>query len=114
MYLNKEKLIEIFMKYSNGNYHDFARKLGLHVAQVHRVIKKDSQAGPKFLGNLKEFCDNNNLNFNDFITFKKVNRDTKLCKNMTLEQRVEELEEKVAELELRLQKQTDEINKTIK
>ena len=52
---------------ANGNYHEFARQLGIDVAQVHRVLNRASKAGPKFLGRLMQYCLENNLDFHQYI-----------------------------------------------
>lgn len=40
-------------KRPEGNYNEFARRLGVDVAQLHRVLTSDRIPGPKFLGRLK-------------------------------------------------------------
>lgn len=73
MYVNKAKLRELMIqqtatdKRPEGNYNEFARRLGVDVAQLHRVLTSDRIPGPKFLGRLKLFCDRNGLNFDDYI-----------------------------------------------
>ena len=67
MFLNKEKVRELMQKKAKGNYHEFARQLNLDVAQVHRVLNTTAKAGPKFLGSLMKYCQENGLDFKQFI-----------------------------------------------
>lgn len=67
MYVNKEKVKKLMEKKADGNYRKFARMLNLDVAQLYRVINSDSLAGPKFLGKLKKYCDEHNLDFDEYI-----------------------------------------------
>ena len=73
MFVDKEKLRELMIKetanekHPKGNYNEFARRLGVNVAQLHRTINTDSVAGPVFLGRLKLFCESKGLNFDDYI-----------------------------------------------
>lgn len=69
MYLNKSKLMECMETYYEGNYSKFSKALNVEVAQLHRIINKDSQAGTVFLGRLHLFCSKNNMDFNEFIFF---------------------------------------------
>ncbi len=70
MFLEKEKVRELMVTKANGNYHEFSRQLGVDVAQLHRVLNTGSNAGPKLLGKLMIYCQENNLDFNDYIFFK--------------------------------------------
>lgn len=67
MYLNKRKVKTLMEKEAGGNYREFARQLGVDVAQLHRVLNTESKAGPKLLGKLKLYCDNKGFKFDDFI-----------------------------------------------
>lgn len=67
MYLNKKKLKALMATNADNNYHKFARQLGVDVAQIHRILNTNSQAGPKFLGRFKTYCDQININFEDYI-----------------------------------------------
>jgi len=67
MYLNKQKLRELMRKKADDNYHEFARQLGADVSQVHRIINTNCQAGPKFLGRFKIYCDKMGIEFYDYI-----------------------------------------------
>ncbi len=58
-------------KMSGGNYREFARQLGVDVAQLHRVMNTDSNAGPKFLGKFMIYCNHHQINFNDYIFLDK-------------------------------------------
>ncbi len=64
---------------AQGNYNEFARQLDVAVAQLHKIINGDSEAGPKFLGKLMTYCTRNNLDFKDYIFLNKpftvVNRE---------------------------------------
>lgn len=67
MFLNKSKVKELMNQEAEGNYNEFARQLGIDVAQLHRVLNTDSNAGPKMLGKFMLFCNKKKLNFNDYI-----------------------------------------------
>lgn len=71
MFLKKEKIKEMMRDKAEGNYHEFARQLNLDVAQVHRVLNTNANAGPKFLGQLMRFCQENGLNFQQYIFLDK-------------------------------------------
>lgn len=70
MYLNKENLIDYMNSNYEGNYNKFAKELKVEVAQLHRIMNSESQAGVVFLGRLHAFCKRNNIIFEDFIFFK--------------------------------------------
>jgi hypothetical protein len=70
LFLIKEKVRELMAANANGNYNEFSRQLGVDVAQLHRVLNTDSNAGPKLLGKLMIYCQKNNLDFNSYIFFK--------------------------------------------
>jgi hypothetical protein len=67
LFLNKEKVRKLMDEKANGNYHEFSRQMGVDVSQLHRVLNTGSKAGPKFLGKLMRYCQDNNLNFKDYI-----------------------------------------------
>lgn len=72
MELNKEKFRkEIFEKDFDGNYNQCARALDVHVPQMHRILTSDDQAGAKFLGKLKVYCDSHGHIFDEFIILPK-------------------------------------------
>ncbi len=67
VYIDKDKLKGLMEERANGGYRKFARMLGLDVAHLYRVLNSNSMAGPKFLGRLKKYCDENGLNFEEYI-----------------------------------------------
>ncbi len=74
MFLNKPKVKELMViktkndKYPNGNYHEFARKLNVDVAQLHRILNRSiNKAGPEFLGKFMKYCQDEGLDFNEYI-----------------------------------------------
>lgn len=67
MYVKKDRLRELMLEKANGNYHELARLLGVNVAQLYRILNKDGQAGPKFLGKLMAFCQKEGLDFERYI-----------------------------------------------
>lgn len=69
MYLDKMKLMEYMNEHFDGNYRKFARALNVEVAQLHRILNSEAQAGTVFLGRLHLFCTKNNVDFNEFIFF---------------------------------------------
>ncbi len=72
MFLNKEKIKDLMYSRANNNYHEFARQLGVDVAQIHRILNTDCQAGPKFLGRFKVYCNTMDINFDDYIFLDKA------------------------------------------
>lgn len=70
MYLKKDRVRQLMALKAKGNYNEFSRQLGVDVAQLHRVLNTESNAGPKLLGKLMVFCKTNNLEFNDYIFFE--------------------------------------------
>lgn len=69
MYLNKTKLVDTMNEFHSGNYRQFAKELNVEVAQLHRILNSDSQAGTVFLGRLHKYCASKKVPFNDFIFF---------------------------------------------
>ena len=69
MKINKPKFKkDIFESIFNSNYNKCAKSLGLDTPQLHRFINQErSEAGAKLLGCLFSFCDNNDLEFKDYI-----------------------------------------------
>ncbi|NLV16068.1 MAG: XRE family transcriptional regulator [Syntrophomonadaceae bacterium] len=67
MYLNKKKIRTLMVTKADNNYHKFAHQLGVNVAQLHRILNTNSQAGPKFLGRFKSYCDDAHISFEDYI-----------------------------------------------
>jgi hypothetical protein len=67
MFINKDKVKELMDREANGNYNEFARQLQIDVAQLHRVLNTESKAGPKMLGKLMIYCNDRNLDFNEYI-----------------------------------------------
>ncbi|ATO38723.1 UNVERIFIED_ORG: hypothetical protein BDK47_110123 [Anoxybacillus amylolyticus] len=67
MYVNKDKVKVLMEERANGRYRKFARMLNLDVAHLYRVLNSKSMAGPKFLGRLKKYCDENGLDFEEYI-----------------------------------------------
>lgn len=71
MYINKQRLRELMNTEASGNYNEFARQLSVNVAQLHRVLNTERQAGPKFLGKLKLYCEKKLLSFDNYIFLQK-------------------------------------------
>lgn len=67
MELNKDRLWKLLDDQADGNYRELARQLGVHVPQLHRVLNRDSKAGPKFLGRLRDYCKEKGLDFEEFL-----------------------------------------------
>jgi hypothetical protein len=53
---------------AEGNYNKFARMLNVDVSQLHKIINSNSNAGPKFLEKLINYCQKNNLDFIEYLT----------------------------------------------
>lgn len=62
----KEILKDLF----KGNQRQCSLKLGVSPEQLNKILKRKIKSSSVFLGKLKKFCDENNLNFNDFIILK--------------------------------------------
>lgn len=68
LYIDKNKLHQLMEEKCQGNYHAFARELGVNVAHLYRFFNvPESKAGPKLLGAVAKFCKKNNLDFMSFI-----------------------------------------------
>lgn len=70
MYLDKTKVAQLMNDKFDGNYNAFSRSLGVNVAHLHRFLNSDSNAGPKMLGAIAQYCKKEGLQFYDFIFFK--------------------------------------------
>lgn len=67
MELNKDRLRALMEQIANGKYREFARMLNIQVSQLHKILNKDSKAGPVFLGRLRHYCLEHNLPFDEFL-----------------------------------------------
>jgi predicted transcriptional regulator len=78
MELNKDRLWKLLddtlesmekrRKNSEG-YRELARKLGVPAPNLHRLLNKpESNAGLVFMGKLRDYCKENGLDFDEFIT----------------------------------------------
>lgn len=67
MEINKDRLWQLLDDAADGNYRKLARLLGVQVSQLHKVLNKNSKAGPVFLGRLRRYCKDTGLNFDEFI-----------------------------------------------
>lgn len=67
MEINKDRLWKLMDDVAEGQYRKLARLLDVQVSQLHKVLTKDSKAGPVFLGKLRKFCKDNGLNFDEFV-----------------------------------------------
>lgn len=68
MRVNKDRLFKLMDDMAASNYRELARQLGVGVSQLHRILNKDSKAGPVFLGKLRTFCKEKGLIFDEFIS----------------------------------------------
>ncbi|AZR74511.1 hypothetical protein BBF96_14620 [Anoxybacter fermentans] len=66
MKVNLEKL-KNFLEERGWNEVIFARKMDLDYSYVYRVMRGQRGVGIKFLTRLIKLCDQNKLNFRDFI-----------------------------------------------
>jgi len=66
--IRKDRLRDLMKEHGNNSYHYFARILGVEVAQLHRILNHNSEAGAKFLGCLMRFCKKRGLNFEEYVT----------------------------------------------
>jgi hypothetical protein len=67
MEINKDRLWKLLDDVAEGKYRKLARLMDVQVSQLHKVLNKDSKAGPVFLGKLRKFCKDNGLNFDEFV-----------------------------------------------
>lgn len=67
MEINKDRLWKLLDDVAEGKYRKLARLLDVQVSQLHKVLNKESKAGPVFLGKLRKFCNENGLIFDEFI-----------------------------------------------
>jgi hypothetical protein len=67
MQLNKKSLKDLLYSEFDGNFNKMARELGINVAQLYRVLEKDSNAGAKFFCRLMLWCNQHGHDFNDYI-----------------------------------------------
>lgn len=67
MELNKDRLWQLLDDVADGKYRQLARILDVQVSQLHKVLNTDSKAGPVFLGQLRKYCKENNLDFDEFV-----------------------------------------------
>ncbi len=67
MKARRDKLIELMNNYCNGNYHKFARDLGIDPSHLYRYINTGIGGGTKMIGSVIKFCKRNNLDFEEYI-----------------------------------------------
>lgn len=67
MEINKDRLWQLLDDVADGKYRKLARMLDVQVSQLHKVLNRDSKAGPVFLGKLRKYCKENGLNFDEFV-----------------------------------------------
>ncbi|ANE46288.1 hypothetical protein SY83_08380 [Paenibacillus swuensis] len=67
MEINKIRVRKLLDEEAAGNYRELARILDVQVSQLHKLINKDSKAGPVFLGKLRQYCIQKGIPFDDFI-----------------------------------------------
>jgi hypothetical protein len=76
VYINIKSFKKLIKAKFKNNLHECARALKVNPSTVWRVVNENSNAGTKFLGNLIEYCNSNDLNFNDYIFLNKPLRAT--------------------------------------
>lgn len=78
---NVNKLQELVNDKFNGNKSAFANAIGVDRAQVSKILKDGTCAGSQFYGGLLVYCEQEKLNFKEFIflpiNVKKVNKSNK-------------------------------------
>lgn len=67
MIINRESFTKLVTDNFKDNYHECAKTLNVDVSTVSRVINGNSKGGSKFFGSLMQYCNDNHLNFNEFI-----------------------------------------------
>lgn len=67
MEINKDRLWKLLDDVAEGKYRKLARMLDVQVSQLHKVLNRESKAGPVFLGKLRKFCKEHDLNFDEFV-----------------------------------------------
>ena len=69
MELNLNEFKKLFKSQFNSNYNFAGRELGVSPAQVYRIIKKQSKAGPEFLKRLMIYCSNKGIDYRSCVIF---------------------------------------------
>ena len=68
MIICKEKVLELMNIYAEGNYHKFARILGIDVGYLHKTLNIEKRKGGRLLiGAIIKFCEKNNLDFKEYF-----------------------------------------------
>lgn len=70
MEVNIENLAKLLKEKFNNNQTIFAQEMGLERTHVNKVFKNDGKgAGATFCGAIIKYCNNNKLDYKDFIIF---------------------------------------------
>ncbi len=80
MEINIEALSNLLKEKFNNNQTVFAQEVGIDRTHVNKVFKNNGKgAGAMFCGAIIKYCNENNLNYKDYIIFLKqnVNKFTK-------------------------------------
>lgn len=64
---NLEAIQNLISIHFEGNKTDFANALKIGRPQISQIINHGIGAGSMFFGALMKYCDENNLNFKDYI-----------------------------------------------
>lgn len=67
MQLNKKAFKSLLNSEFNGNFNKMSRELDVNVAQLYRILEKDSNPGVKFLSKIITWCNQHDKNYNDYI-----------------------------------------------
>lgn len=67
MELNKSELKKLLYERFGGNFTKMAKELNVNVAQLYRILEKNSNAGSKFFGKLMAWCKQNYVDHNVYI-----------------------------------------------
>jgi hypothetical protein len=67
MEANKNKIQDLINEKFNGNKSAFAKAIGVERSQISALINHGKCVGAKFYGGLIAYCEQNKLDFRDYI-----------------------------------------------
>ncbi len=70
MILNKVEFEKLLNEKFEKNYTRCSEALNINVSTISRIMSNENKPGTKFFTNLVNYCNKNNLNYNNFILFR--------------------------------------------
>ncbi|NPV27090.1 MAG: hypothetical protein HPY81_06500 [Firmicutes bacterium] len=91
MKVNVDALRELIKQKFNQSVPQAAEAFGIDYSYLFRVLSGEKDGGPKLFGGLFNYCNNNNLNFNDYIFLNQPlnNGKTKLKSSTGVQSKIE-------------------------